>query len=49
MGGELGDIVIGPSLMEYEGGRGVRGMFLYSKYNGVMVRGELGEVLIHQV
>ena len=30
MGGKLGDI--GPSIMEYEGGRGVRGSTYRSKY-----------------
>ena len=28
VGGELGDDLIVPSIMECEGGRGVRGMFL---------------------
>ena len=35
MGGELGDVLIGPSIMECEGGRGVRGCYYRSKYNGV--------------
>ena len=32
MGGELGDVLIGPSIMECEGGRGVRGSTYRSKY-----------------
>ena len=32
MGGELGDELIGPSIMECVGGRGVRGSTYRSKY-----------------
>ena len=35
MGGELGDVLIGPSIMECDGRRGVRGCIYRSKYNGV--------------
>ena len=35
MGGELGVVLIGPSIMECDGGRGVRGCTYSTKYNGV--------------
>ena len=35
VGGELGDVFIGPSIMECEGGRGIWGCIYRSKYKGV--------------